>query len=449
MRSQPVFISAVLTTCLVLCSCAKEQPTAQDDSDLGEAAASTEKSAPAEKKETPKKETAAKPQKTQIAEPASIPYHNPLTAEQKAEGWLSLFDGHSLFGWESTDSKINWTVEDGAIVADSGPIGFLMTTVPYADYELLCEYRMDDGGNSGLFLRSEFPPGDISTECFEVNIADEHPDGFTTGALVNRQKIETPVERKEGWNEFRIKVDGSDLEVKHNGEVVLNHQSKNNVAASGRIGLQKNAGKIEFRKILVKPLKLKSLFNGKDLAGWREVPGSKSEFNVENGEIHVKDGAGFIETEETYKDFIFQAEAISHAAELNSGFFFRAMKGTEENPSNGYEYQIHNGFEGDRSHPNNSGTGAIFRRAEARYVVANDEEWFNATLIAYGPRISCWVDGYHVVDWVDERKPDPNPRRGLRLEAGHLSIQGHDPTTDLSFRNLKVVEYPSTKKAGE
>jgi hypothetical protein len=41
---------------------------------------------------------------------------------------------------------------------------------------------------------------------------------------------------------------------------------------------------------------------------------------------------------------------------------------------------------------------------------------------------------------VDQRAADPNPRKGLRLEAGTLMIQGHDPTTDLSFRNLRAAE---------
>ncbi len=387
-------------------------------------------------------ESANAPVQKEKEKPEIFEYHNPLTDSQKADGWLSLFDGHTLFGWESTSDEINWEVKDGAVTADSGPIGVLMTTVPFTDYELVCEYRMEKGGNSGLFLRTEFPSGDIATQCYEINIADEHPDGFTTGSLVNRAKLKSPVESTDDWNEFRITLNGPNAKIVHNGEEVLNYTAENNVAATGRIGLQKNAGKIEFRKVIVQPLNLTSIFNGKDLSGWREVPDSKSKFTVEENEIRVKDGQGFIETEKTYQDFIFQSQAISHADELNSGFFFRAMAGTEEAPSNGYEFQIHNGFEGDRSHPNNAGTGAIFRRAEARYIVANDKEWFTATLIAYGPRIGCWVDGYHVVDWVDDRKTDPNPRRGQRLEGGHISIQGHDPTTDLSFKNLKIAEYP-------
>lgn len=374
-------------------------------------------------------------------QPSGFQYMNPISKAEAADGWISLFDGQSLFGWESTNDEVNWSVTGGSIVADSGPVGFLMTTVPFKDYELVCEYRNADDGNSGLFLRSEFPPGDISTECYEVNIANNHPEGFTTGSLVNRKKIESTVEPKDGWNELRVTLQGEAVQVVLNGQPVLEYQSENNVAASGRIGLQKNSGKIEFRKLILRPLNMKSLFNGKDLAGWREVPGSKSEFIVENGEIQVKNGLGFIETDQTFEDFIFQAQAISHADELNSGFFFRAMEGTEEAPSHGYEFQIHNGFKEDRSQPNNAGTGAIFRRVDARYVVANDKEWFTATLVANGPRIACWVDGYQVVDWTDQREPDPNPRKGLRLEGGHISIQGHDPTTDLSFKELKISEY--------
>ena len=52
-------------------------------------------------------------------------------------------------------------------------------------------------------------------------------------------------------------------------------------------------------------------------------------------------------------------------------------------------------------------------------------------------------NGIQVVDWVDNRPMNANPRNGCRLEAGHISIQGHDPTTDLSFRNLRIAEYPT------
>ena len=56
--------------------------------------------------------------------------------------------------------------------------------------------------------------------------------------------------------------------------------------------------------------------------------------------------------------------------------------------------------------------------------------------------MAAWVSGYQVCDWTDKREPHENPRKGLRLEAGTIQIQGHDPTTDLSFRNLRIAELP-------
>ncbi|MCA8998336.1 MAG: DUF1080 domain-containing protein [Planctomycetaceae bacterium] len=374
---------------------------------------------------------------------ATVDIAIPVTEEEQAQGWIALYDGHSLFGWTSNEPEVNWEVADGAITADSGPIGLLLTTVPFADFELVCEYRMEAGGNSGIFVRTLTKPEDVTKDCYEVNIADDHPDGFLTGSIVGHAKPEKGILGSGDWATLRIVAIGNAIAVHHNDQEVLNYTDENSVRLAGQIGLQKNKGKIEFRKVALKPLRMQSLFNGTDLSGWREVPGSQSEFTVEEGVIRVKSGQGFWETDEKFQDFVFQGQAKTHAPDLNSGFFFRAMPGTEEAPSNGYEVQIHNGFKnGDRSQPVNAGTGAIFRRVEARRVIPDDKKWFTTTLVAAGDHIAVWVDGYQVVDWVDDRKADENPRKGLRTEGGHISLQGHDPTTDLSFRNLFIAKLP-------
>jgi hypothetical protein len=54
-----------------------------------------------------------------------------------------------------------------------------------------------------------------------------------------------------------------------------------------------------------------------------------------------------------------------------------------------------------------------------------------------------------VTDWTDEREAHKNPRNGLRLEKGTLQIQGHDPTTDLSFRNLRARELAGEEISSE
>ena len=246
------------------------------------------------------------------------------------------------------------------------------------------------------------------------------------------------------WHSFHVRLEGPHLVVKFDGQQVLDYtDATEKPLTTGQIGLQMNGGQIEFRNVYLRPLGLKTLFDGQSLTGWREVPGSKSQFAVQDGTIHVSNGRGFLETELTAANFVFQFDAITNGDKLNSGVFFRALPGTAEAPSHGYEFQIHNGFkQGDRTQPEDHGTGAIFRRVSARRVVSTDRQWLTGTLIADGPHISTWVDGIQVVDWIDERPNHENPREGRSLSAGHFSLQGHDPTTDLAFRNLRLVETP-------
>lgn len=378
-----------------------------------------------------------------------VPYFNPLTETEISEGWISLFDGHSLFGWEPNNKEVNWSVTDGTITADSGPIGLLLTYTPFADYQFRCDYKMAAGGNSGVFLRTLADPKDVQKDCYEVNIVDEHPSGFLTGAIVGLQKTAEPITGSGDWHTFLLTASGTKITVAIDGKEVCTYDdTRPEARKSGLIGLQKNAGKVEFKNIALKPLNQKPLFNGTDLTGWRTVPGSKGEFTVKDGTIHVKGGEGFLESESQHKDFVLQAQARTNAAAVNTGIFFRAEVGTEKAKSNGYEAQVDfSRTEPEASAtgadaPKNAGTGAIFRRVNARRVVGNDNQWATVTLIASGPRFSTYVNGYAVVHWEDTRKPDPNPRKGQRLDAGHFSLQGHDPGTDASFQAITISDIP-------
>lgn len=387
--------------------------------------------------------TAPKKDANKKAESAKQPPKPALSAEEIADGWVQLFDGETLFGWKP-NSDVNWSVADGVITADKGTKpGLLLTSVPFADYELRCDFWMAKGGNSGVFLRTPTTPTDPGVDCYELNICDTHPQGFNTGSFVKRQKPTKEVSGEEAWKTFHVRAEGTRVVVKLDGEEVLDFTDKTDKPLkSGLIGLQMNSGLVKFRNVFVKPLGTKELFNGKDLTGWREVPGSKSKFEVIDGAIHVTNGQGYWESETTFANFVLQAQVKTNGDALNSGIFFRGLPG-KEGAYPGYEFQIQNGIKnGDRTQPADFGTGAIFRRQAARFVVSNDREWTTLTLVASGPTFATWVNGIPVTVWTDERKPAENPREGLRLDSGHLSLQGHDPTTNLDFRNLRAVELP-------
>jgi hypothetical protein len=372
---------------------------------------------------------------------AAEPFAGPLAAAELAEGWIALFDGKTLFGWQAA-SKANWKVEDGAITVSDGEPGLLCTGVPWSDYELRLEFRFAPGTNSGIFLHSPPKPADPKADCYELNIAEPAVSPFPTGSFVGREKgtEEAGNAKPDEWHAYEIRVQGERLEVRLDGRLALDFTDAKPLRR-GLIGLQLNKGAVAFRNIKLKPLGLASLFNGQDLQGWTQPPMSKSRVAVtQDGELSLRDGKGYLESTGRFGDFVARLECKTLAANLNSGLFFRCIPGQE---MNGYESQIHNGFQaGDRSKPADCGTGGVFRRVNARLVAADDLQWFTKTLNVSGPTVAVWVNGYQVTQWTDDRPMDQNPRKGLRLEAGTLQLQGHDPTTDLLFRNLQAAELP-------
>ncbi len=363
-----------------------------------------------------------------------------LPSDQLDEGWISLFDGQTLFGWTPT-SQADWRVENGAIVVGVGSKGLLCTNSQFSDYVLRLEFRSAKGTNSGIFLHTPLDPQDVGSDCYELNIADaDNP--FPTGSLVHRQKAEGDFESVE-WQAYEVTLQGGRVTVDLDGKRILEYTDPTPLLR-GPIGLQLNQGEVAFRNIRLKPLGTVDLFNGKDLSGWKAYPEMASRFTAEEGLLHVADGKGQLETEGSYGDFLLQLQCKTHAARLNSGIFFRCIPG---DVMMGYECQIQNGYENDdRSQPQDCGTGGFFRRQDARYVAADDLGWFHMTLIADGPHMAAWVDGIQVSDWTDERPANENPRRGLRVDPGTIMIQGHDPTTDISFRGLRIAEMPSASE---
>lgn len=363
---------------------------------------------------------------------------NTLTPDEIADGWILLFDGQTDYGWRAA-SKANWKVADGAISVDSGEMGLLHTTSQFADYVLKVDFRSAAGTNSGIFLRTPAAPTNPAADCYELNIAAPAVSPFPTGSFVNREKARAVPESAE-WRTFTVKAEGGHFTVAVDGQTLLDYTDSRPLAR-GFIGLQYNKGRVEFRNVKLKPLGLETIFNGQDLTGWKVFPGKASVFSVTpERALNVKNGNGQLESEGQFGDFVLQLEIFSNGKHLNSGIFFRCIPGEFQQ---GYESQIQNGFKaGDRTQPIDGGTGGFYRRQNARRVVPNDFEWFAKTLVVSGDHMATWINGYQVSDWTDTRSANDNPRAGLRLKAGTLAIQGHDPTTDLSFRKLRIAEMP-------
>lgn len=363
---------------------------------------------------------------------------NTLTTEELAEGWILLFDGETLFGWRAV-SDANWSVADGAITASEGSPGLLRTTSQFSDFALSIDFRVDKDSKSGLFLRTSPKPTNPKTQACVVALGAGDA-AAPPGSLVERKKAELSA-AQEGWQTLLVTADGGEITVRLDGTEVLKYTDSDPLGR-GYIGLEFAGDPVAFRNIKLRPLRTQSLFSGKDLAGWVTYPDLASLVTVtDQGEMRIQNGKGQIETEGKYADFILQIEAFVNGENLNSGVFFRCIPGES---MNGYESQINNAMkDGDPAKPGDCGTGGIFRRQDARKIVAKDFEWLSKTIHACGNHVAVWVNGIQVTDWTDGRKADKNPRKGLRTEPGTIQLQGHDPTTDFLFRNMRISELPA------
>jgi hypothetical protein len=209
----------------------------------------------------------------------------------------------------------------------------------------------------------------------------------------------------------------------------------------GHIGLQSREGAVAFRNVRLKPEGLQPLLDEKSLKGWVQERAERCRFDVtKRGELHLSNGPGQIETEKDFANFVLQLECKVNGDGLNSGIFFRTLRNARWA---GYESQINNRVkDDDPTKPADFGTGAVYRRQPARRVVPKDHEWFTNTIVADGPHMAVWVNGYQVSDWTDKRPAKENAREGLRLGGGAIAIQGHDATTDFLFRKIEVTELP-------
>ena len=170
-------------------------------------------------------------------------------ASAGADEWQSLFDGTSLDGWSRTGDA-NWSVADGAVMADSGN-GYLLSDASYDDFDIALEFWVSADANSGVFLRCSNPAQIGADSCYEVNIFDQRPDPtYRTGAIVNVAKPEVSIDTGGRWNDYEISAHGAHFVIKLDGQVTVDTQ--NDLHASGPIALQYGAGTVKFRNIRIR-----------------------------------------------------------------------------------------------------------------------------------------------------------------------------------------------------
>ena len=193
-----------------------------------------------------------------------------------------------------------------------------------------------------------------------------------------------------------------------------------------------------------------SLFNGKDLTGWRANAYPES-FTVENGAIranattessHLFYVGDLKEGAVRFKNFEFEATVRSEK-ESNSGIYFHSDinsgKGPQLHLSKGYEVQLNNQTREKKK------TGSLYAIVDLDKSPVDETQWFKIRFRVENKRITIWVNDRQTVDYTepeDVQRPPGFAGRLLDPQGGAIALQGHDPKSFYWFKDIRIRRLP-------
>ena len=362
----------------------------------------------------------------------------------------ALFDGETLEGWTKRGGGGTYRVEDGQIVGRSGsyPNAFLCTDETFGDFELELEYRVDNGLNSGIQIRSATNAKgtvhgyqveiDPSKRAWSGGIFDESRRGW-----LDDLKDNEPARlafRAEDWNHYRIVCEGPSLRTWINGVPaadLLDVMTLRGFVALQVHGLPAEAGpkEIRWRNVRITERghhEWVPLFDGASLDGFERIGGGTwaVEDGILIGEQRKDDPAhGVLLAEGEVGDFA--ARIVYRAVRGNSGLYFRCEQTAKGNVAvHGFQAEID--AEKDAGMLYETGGRAYVSRPKPEWVQKHFKagDWNEMVVIAEGRHLKVLVNGAVASELLD----DPGRLRG------RLGVQVHGgQDMRVEVRSLEIL----------
>ncbi len=175
-------------------------------------------------------------------------------ADENNDGWISIFDGKTLDGWEANERPENWTVEDGAIVGRGPRSHLFYKKRQFTDVEFKADVKLNHGGNSGMYFRAQFSKG--WPKGYEAQVNNSHRDPVRTGSLYNFVPVFKKLVDDDTWWTQHIIVKGNHIIIKVNGKTVVDFVDKKNTYKKGYLALQQHdpGSVVHYKNLMVRPL---------------------------------------------------------------------------------------------------------------------------------------------------------------------------------------------------
>jgi hypothetical protein len=183
-----------------------------------------------------------------------------------------------------------------------------------------------------------------------------------------------------------------------------------------------------------------SLFDGKSLDGWKasDKPGT---FSVENGEIVIHGERSHLfylgdVHNHDFKNFEAKADVMARKGS-NSGFYFHTAWQEAGWPDKGFEVQVNN------THKDPKKTAGLYDIVDNYEAPAKDDEWFTLYIKVEGKHVITKVNDKVIVDYTEPEGFQPKPNHiGRKIDHGTFALQGHDPGSEVHFKNIYVKPLP-------
>lgn len=171
---------------------------------------------------------------------------------------IVLFNGKDLEGWTTFAGESNWSVKDGILVNEKAGAN-LKTDQLFEDFKLEAEFRYAESGNSGIYLRGRY---EVQIEDSPL---DRHPGPLYYGGVYGfLSPSEIVTHGANEWNSFEITLRGRMVTIVANGKTIISNQEIPGITGGaldskegepGPIYLQGDHSGIEFRKLVITPIK--------------------------------------------------------------------------------------------------------------------------------------------------------------------------------------------------
>lgn len=157
---------------------------------------------------------------------------NRLSAQEKAQGWQSLFDGRSLDGWRASDAPGTFSVKDGAIVV-RGPRSHLFYVGPvenhdFGNFELKLEVKTFAKANSGVYFHTTWQEKGWPDKGYEVQVNNSHDDPSRTGGLWGVKDFMQVLVPDGRWFTLTILVQGRRITTSIDDQPVVDYTEEAN-----------------------------------------------------------------------------------------------------------------------------------------------------------------------------------------------------------------------------